>query len=89
MICKKTRASFTICTVIPTVRRWRSSFASGLTSCEEKPTTITSTNLLEPAGVYVGTTGGQVYASADAGDRWAPIVRDLPAVLSVEVQTLP
>ena len=27
--------------------------------------------------------------SADAGDRWAPIVRDLPAVVSVEVQTLP
>ena len=44
---------------------------------------------LDPCGVYVGTTGGQVYASADAGDNWAPIVRDLPAVLSVEVQTLP
>jgi photosystem II stability/assembly factor-like uncharacterized protein len=44
---------------------------------------------LDPCGVYFGTTGGQVYASADAGDNWAPIVRDLPAVLSVEVQTLP
>jgi hypothetical protein len=44
---------------------------------------------LESAGVYFGTTGGQVYASADSGDTWAPIVRDLPAVLSVEVQTLP
>jgi BNR/Asp-box repeat len=44
---------------------------------------------LDPCGVYFGTTGGQVYASADAGDRWAPIVRDLPAVVSVEVQTLP
>ena len=44
---------------------------------------------LDSCGVYFGTTGGQVYASADAGDRWAPIVRDLPAVLSVEVQTLP
>jgi photosystem II stability/assembly factor-like uncharacterized protein len=43
---------------------------------------------LDPCGVYFGTTGGQVYASANAGDRWAPIVRDLPAVLSVEVQTL-
>jgi photosystem II stability/assembly factor-like uncharacterized protein len=43
----------------------------------------------DPCGVYVGTTGGQVYASADAGDTWDPIVRDLPAVLSVEVQTLP
>ena len=44
---------------------------------------------LDPCGIYFGTTGGQVYASADAGDNWAPIVRDLPAVLSVEVQTLP
>ena len=44
---------------------------------------------LEHCGVYFGTTGGQVYASADAGDHWAPIVRDLPAVLSVEVQTFP
>jgi photosystem II stability/assembly factor-like uncharacterized protein len=44
---------------------------------------------LEPCGVYFGTTGGQVYGSADAGDKWKPIVRDLPAVLSVEAQTLP
>jgi len=43
---------------------------------------------LDACGVYFGTTGGQVYASADAGENWAPIVRDLPAVLSVEVQTL-
>jgi photosystem II stability/assembly factor-like uncharacterized protein len=43
---------------------------------------------LDSCGVYFGTTGGQVYASADAGDTWMPIVRDLPAVLSVEVQTL-
>ena len=44
---------------------------------------------LDSCGIYFGTTGGQVYASADAGDSWAPIVRDLPSVLSVEVQTLP
>ncbi|MFZ0712018.1 MAG: hypothetical protein WAM53_18395 [Terrimicrobiaceae bacterium] len=44
---------------------------------------------LDPCGVYFGTTGGQVYASANGGDSWNPIVRDLPAVLSVEVQTLP
>jgi len=44
---------------------------------------------LDPCGVYFGTTGGQVYVSANAGDSWAPIVRDLPAVVSVEVQTLP
>ena len=42
----------------------------------------------ESCGVYFGTTGGQVYASADSGDSWTAIARDLPAVLSVEVQTL-
>jgi len=44
---------------------------------------------LDPCGIYFGTTGGQVYASSDSGDHWEAIVRDLPAVLSVEVQTLP
>jgi photosystem II stability/assembly factor-like uncharacterized protein len=44
---------------------------------------------LDKCGIYFGTTGGQVYASNDAGDNWKPIVRDLPPVLSVEVQTLP
>jgi photosystem II stability/assembly factor-like uncharacterized protein len=44
---------------------------------------------LDPGGIYFGTTGGQVYGSADGGDRWKAIVRDLPPVLSVEVQTLP
>ena len=44
---------------------------------------------LDECGVYFGTTGGQVYASPDAGDTWVPVVRDLPAVLSVEVQTIP
>jgi len=48
----------------------------------------TSTDSLDKCGVYFGTTGGQVYVSADAGDNWKPIVRDLPAVLSVEAQTL-
>ena len=43
---------------------------------------------LDKCGIYFGTTGGQVYASADAGESWNPIVRDLPAVLSVEVQTI-
>jgi hypothetical protein len=44
---------------------------------------------MDPCGVYFGTTGGQVYASANDGDSWQAIVRDLPAVLSIEVQTLP
>jgi photosystem II stability/assembly factor-like uncharacterized protein len=48
-----------------------------------------SIDSLDSCGVYFGTTGGQVYCSPDGGDHWAPIVRDLPPVLSVEVQTLP
>jgi photosystem II stability/assembly factor-like uncharacterized protein len=48
-----------------------------------------SVDSLDESGIYFGTTGGQVYCSPDAGDTWSPIVRDLPAVLSVEVQTLP
>jgi hypothetical protein len=44
---------------------------------------------LQPAGIYFGTTGGQVYGSSDSGDHWTPIVRDLPSVVSVEIQTLP
>lgn len=44
---------------------------------------------LDSCGVYFGTTGGQVYVSSDSGDTWTGIVHDLPAVLSVEVQTLP
>jgi photosystem II stability/assembly factor-like uncharacterized protein len=48
-----------------------------------------STDELDPGGVYFGTTGGQIYASPDGGDKWTAIVHDLPAVLSVEAQTLP
>ena len=47
-----------------------------------------SVDKLDDCGVYFGTTGGQVYVSADAGESWKAIVHDLPAVLSVEVQTL-
>jgi photosystem II stability/assembly factor-like uncharacterized protein len=43
---------------------------------------------LDPCGIYFGTSGGQVYGSANGGDTWTAIVRDLPPVVSVEVQTL-
>ncbi len=48
-----------------------------------------STDKLDDCGIYFGTTGGQVYCSPDGGNHWNAIVRDLPAVVSVEVQTLP
>jgi photosystem II stability/assembly factor-like uncharacterized protein len=44
---------------------------------------------LDECGIYFGTTGWQVYVSPDGGDHWQTIVHELPAVLSVEVQTLP
>src|SRR5262249_7925048 len=43
---------------------------------------------LDKCGIYCGTSGGQVYCSNDAGNSWNAAVRDLPPVLSVEVQTL-
>jgi hypothetical protein len=43
---------------------------------------------LDSCGIYFGTTGGQVYASADSGNMWQSIVRDLPAVVSVKMQAL-
>lgn len=48
----------------------------------------TSVDTLDPCGIYFGTTGGQVYASANNGDTWEAIVHDLPSVLSVEAQVI-
>jgi len=47
-----------------------------------------SVDSLDACGIYFGTTGGQVYASADGGDSWNAIAEHLPPVLSVEAQTL-
>lgn len=38
----------------------------------------------DPAGVYFGTTSGEVYASGDAGETWRRIAEHLPTVSSVE-----
>lgn len=37
----------------------------------------------DPAGVYVGTTNGQVFASRDDGDHWELMADYLPSVVSV------
>ena len=60
--------------------------ATVMSTCCATPLAV---DTLDSCGLYVGTTGGQIYASADSGDTWAPIVHDLPPVLSVEVQVLP
>lgn len=41
------------------------------------------TDGLDPEGVYVGTSNGQVFASADGGDHWQRLPGTLPPVLSV------
>lgn len=43
----------------------------------------------DPCGLYMGTTGGALFASTDEGDHWTPIAEHLPRILSVEAQTLP
>ena len=42
------------------------------------------TDTADPAGVYVGTTTGQLYNSRDAGDSWHLMAEHLPQVQSVE-----
>lgn len=42
---------------------------------------------LDPAGVYVGSTSGDVFVSADRGDSWQPLPCRLPRVLSVRAYT--
>ena len=40
---------------------------------------------LDPFGLYLGAQSGSVFASADEGESWTEIARQLPPVLSVEV----
>ncbi|MGW7684694.1 WD40/YVTN/BNR-like repeat-containing protein [Kribbella sp. NPDC054772] len=47
-----------------------------------------TTDTADPAGVYVGTRDGCVYASADAGDSWVEVARHLPDVLTVRAAVL-
>jgi photosystem II stability/assembly factor-like uncharacterized protein len=39
---------------------------------------------LDPGGVYIGTTSGEVYASRDRGESWNELPCRLPRVLSVQ-----
>jgi len=41
-------------------------------------------DMMDPAEVYFGTTGGTLYAS-DGGAPWRPIAEGLPRIQSVEV----
>lgn len=39
----------------------------------------------DPVGVYFGTTGGELWASADEGEAWQCIARNLPQIYAVSV----
>ncbi len=47
-----------------------------------------ATDSLDPCGIYVGTTAGQVFYSRDDGDSWELLVENLPPINSVEVATV-
>lgn len=42
----------------------------------------------EPAGVYLGSRDGSVYASPDEGEEWFTVAQHLPDVLSVRAATV-
>jgi len=43
-----------------------------------------TTDPLDPPGIYVGTQGGHILASRDAGDHWSVLFNWFPPVYSVE-----
>ena len=47
-----------------------------------------ATDTADPAGVYVGTRSGRVYASADDGDSWTLLQDGLPPVVCVKAAVL-
>jgi hypothetical protein len=46
-------------------------------------------DMLDPAGLYVGTRTGEVFGSPDAGESWRELARHLPPVLCVKTAVLP
>src|SRR5438874_1022963 len=46
------------------------------------------TDGLNPEGVYVGTSNGQMYGSTDGGDHWQRLPGTLPPILSVTCATM-
>ncbi len=44
----------------------------------------TSVDRLDPAGLYIGTSTGQIYTSTDDGDSWSVLASNLPPIYSLE-----
>src|SRR5690606_17377284 len=47
-----------------------------------------ATDVMEPAGVYFGTSGGALFVSNDEGDTWSCVASHLPSISSVETMVL-
>ncbi len=47
-----------------------------------------ASDTLEPCGLYLGTSGGHLFASRDAGESWQLIAGYLPRILSVSAATI-
>ena len=43
-----------------------------------------ATDTLDPCGVYIGTTTGQIFYSRDDGDSWELMIDYLPPINSIE-----
>ena len=39
---------------------------------------------LDPMGLYIGTTGGEIWSSVDAGEHWQNVVSHLPEIYSLQ-----
>ncbi|MFW6079711.1 MAG: WD40/YVTN/BNR-like repeat-containing protein [Gemmatimonadota bacterium] len=46
------------------------------------------TDTLDPCGVYLGTSGGHIFASRDRGESWELVAAFLPRILSVDATVL-
>ena len=44
-----------------------------------------ATDALNPCGIYIGTTNGQIFYSRDEGDSWELLIDNLPPINSLEV----
>ena len=44
-----------------------------------------ATDTLDPCGIYVGTSAGQIFYSRNNGDSWELMIDYLPPINSIEV----
>ncbi|HVA81056.1 MAG TPA: hypothetical protein VNF29_09030 [Candidatus Binataceae bacterium] len=62
---------------LPRAQAWMTVKRQGVT-CDDR----------DPLGLYFGTTGGELWASADEGKRWRQLAAHLPEIFSVAAATV-